>query len=92
MVATTSQMVFPHNEAVVNATHKKGRKNLLLLLLVPRRARGQLPLLLQDQVQTVCLTDMFISSSIDHNTSIMTVNAEAYSAFLPQGLELVPMT
>jgi len=46
VVATPSQMVFPHNEAVVNATHKKGRKNLLLLLLVPRRARGQLPLLL----------------------------------------------
>ena len=23
MVATPSQMVFPHNEAVVNATHKK---------------------------------------------------------------------
>ena len=71
---------------------RKGRGNLLLLLLVPRKARGQLPLLLQAQVQTVCLTGVFTSSSIDHNTSIMTANAKAHSAFLPQGLELVPMT
>ena len=35
---------------------------------------------------------MFTSSSIDHSTSIMTTNAKAHSAFLPQGLELVPMT
>ena len=85
-------MVFPHNEAVVNATHKKGRENLLLLLLMPRRARGQLPLLLQAQVQTVRLTGMFTSSSIDHSTSIMTANAKAHSTFLSQCLELVPMT
>ena len=70
---------------------RKGRGNLLLLL-VPRRPRGKLPLLLQAQVQTVRLTGMFTSSSIDHNTSIMTTNAKAHSAFLPQGLELVPMT
>ena len=69
---------------------RKGRENLLLL--VPRRARGQLPLLLQAQVQIVCLTGMFTSSLIDHNTSIMTANAKAHSAFLPQRLELVPMT
>ena len=35
---------------------------------------------------------MFTSSSIDHNTSIMTANAKAHSVFLPQGLELVSMT
>jgi len=70
---------------------RKGRGNLLLLLVL-RRARGQLPLLFQAQVQTVCLSGMFTSSSIDHNTSIMTANANAHSAFLPQGLELVPMT
>ena len=69
---------------------RKGRGNLLLL--VPRRARGQLPLLLQALVQTVCLTGMFTSSLIDHNTSIMTANAKAHSVFLPQDLELVPMT
>ena len=26
MVATPSEMVFPHNEAVVNATHKKRKR------------------------------------------------------------------
>ena len=70
---------------------RKGRGNLLLLL-VPRRARGQLPLLLQAQVQTVWLTGIFASSLIDHNTSIMTANAKAHSTFLSQCLELVPMT
>jgi len=82
VVATPSQMVFPHNEAVVNATHKK-RKRKSCSSSGAKKSKGAATTSTSSSgLNSVSNT----SSSIGHNTSIMTANAKAHSIFLPQGL------